>query len=108
VHGRVLVAGHLTPDPTTNAAVITIHDLLIHPAAGFWCQDLNANGFCGDDIDSGELFCSTAVLDADEAWNPNLPVEVLLFNVVNGLLDQLGGGPCGTFSATTVGNLEHD
>jgi hypothetical protein len=115
VGGTCFAAGHVTPD-LSGQNTITIVDSAALVAGGIVCQDLNGDNWCGNDLNGspgnelGEIFCATkTITDTSNGglWDPSADTWVFVFGPILGVFDIPNGIACGTFSASTSGEVVH-
>jgi len=104
--------GTATPD-AGGQATITINDVLLPTVGGFYCQDVNSDGICGDDgtvsgtVESAQSFCVELTLDdgsvsGNANWDPASDVFVFVDGPIDGLPTF---SACGTLAPGILGTV---
>jgi hypothetical protein len=123
-HHVTIPGSHVVPDVLGLAHIGVFDDVLI-PVEAYYCQDLNANGICGEPVNALnntvhdlrtepiQWFCQLGIIHSPldptprnisnwqaNNWDPALPIEVFL-------VVPTGISACGQLSVPTTGVVSH-
>jgi hypothetical protein len=104
--GVCIPSGHAAPVPG-GSNLLEVRDLTTNPVSATYCQDINANGICGDGPDHISPFCNTLILNSGTNWDTSRSFIVRVHGPVFGLPSL---NACGDLHvhAGTVGFVSHE